>query len=105
MFDIAGSELVLIGVVALVVIGPKDLPRVMRQAGQWMTKAKDMARQFRSGFDSMVQEAELDEMREAARKTAMAVTDPMADMRAAITDATSLTPPALPSPGTDTKVP
>lgn len=102
MFGIDGPEFILIAVVALVVIGPKDLPRVMRQAGQWMSKAKDMARQFRSGFDAMVQEAELDEMRDQARKAAMAVTDPMASVRDAIEDATSPTPPSL---GADTKVP
>ncbi len=102
MLGIDGPEFILIAVVALVVIGPKDLPRVMRQAGQWMSKAKDMARQFRSGFDAMVQEAELDEMREQARKTAMAVTDPMSGIREAIEDATS---PATPSLGVDTKVP
>jgi sec-independent protein translocase protein TatB len=115
MFDVGWSELMLIGVVALVVVGPKDLPRLMRQAGQWSTKAKDMARQFRSGFDTMVQEAELDDMREQARKAAMAVTDPMASVRDAIEGATtsipsdrpSLGPPSLgpPSLGNDTKVP
>ena len=62
MFDIAPSELMLIGVVALVVIGPKDLPRAMRFVGQWVGRARGMARHFRSGFDEMVRQAELDEM-------------------------------------------
>ncbi|WP_374943309.1 Sec-independent protein translocase protein TatB [Sphingomonas sp.] len=62
MFDIAPSELLLVAFVALVVIGPKDLPKAMRVVGYWVGKARGVARQFRSGFDSMVREAELEEM-------------------------------------------
>lgn len=62
MFDVAPSELMLVAIVALVVIGPKDLPKAMRFVGQWMGKARAMARHFRSGFDAMVREAELEEM-------------------------------------------
>ena len=62
MFDIAPSEFMLVALVALVVIGPKDLPKAMRVAGYWVGKARGVARQFRSGFDAMVREAELEEM-------------------------------------------
>lgn len=62
MFDIAPSELMLLAVVALVVIGPKDLPRVMRVAGIWAGRARGLARQFREGVDEMVRESELAEM-------------------------------------------
>lgn len=62
MFDIAPSEFLLFGVVALVVIGPKDLPKAMRVVGRFVGKARGVARHFRSGFDSMVREAELEEM-------------------------------------------
>ena len=62
MFDIAPTELLLVAIVALVVIGPKDLPKAMRFVGHWVGKARGVARQFRSGFDSMVREAELEEM-------------------------------------------
>ena len=62
MFDVAPTELLLVAVVALVVIGPKDLPKAMRVVGYWVGKARGVARQFRSGFDSMVREAELHEM-------------------------------------------
>ncbi|TMJ16339.1 MAG: twin-arginine translocase subunit TatB [Alphaproteobacteria bacterium] len=62
MFDIGYSELLLIAIVALVVIGPKDLPRVMRTVGQWVGRARGMARHFRSGIDTMMREAELEEM-------------------------------------------
>jgi sec-independent protein translocase protein TatB len=62
MFDIAPSELMLVAIVALVVIGPKDLPRAMRFVGQWVGRARGVARHFRSGFDEMVRQAELDEM-------------------------------------------
>jgi len=62
MFDIAPTELLVVALVALVVIGPKDLPRVMRTVGQWVGRAKGMARHFRSGIDTMIRESELEEM-------------------------------------------
>ena len=67
MFDIAWSELGLVAVVALVVIGPKDLPKVLRTVGQWTSKARSMAREFQSGLDDMVREAELEDLRKAAK--------------------------------------
>jgi sec-independent protein translocase protein TatB len=63
MFDFAWSELALIAVVALVVIGPKDLPRVMRLVGQWVHRARAIAREFQGSLDQMVREAELEEMK------------------------------------------
>jgi sec-independent protein translocase protein TatB len=68
MFDIAWSELGVIAVVALVVIGPKDLPKVLRSVGQWTAKARSMAREFQSGIDDMVREAEMDDLRKAAKQ-------------------------------------
>ncbi len=62
MFGIDSGELLIIAVVALVVIGPKDLPRVMRTVGQWVGRARGMARHFRSGLDTMIREAELEDM-------------------------------------------
>ena len=63
MFDFAWSELALIAVVALVVIGPKDLPRVMRTVGHWTRRARAIAREFQGSLDQMMREAELDEMK------------------------------------------
>lgn len=63
MFDFAWSELALIAVVALVVIGPKDLPRVMRVVGQWVQRARSIAREFQGSLDQMVREAELDDIK------------------------------------------
>jgi sec-independent protein translocase protein TatB len=62
MFDIASTELLLVALVALVVIGPKDLPRVLRIIGNWVGKARGVAAQFKSGFDDMVRESELQDL-------------------------------------------
>lgn len=62
MFGIDSGELLIIAVVALVVIGPKDLPRVMRALGNFIGRARGMARHFRSGIDAMIRESELEEM-------------------------------------------
>lgn len=62
MLDVAPSEFLLVALVALVVIGPKDLPKAMRVLGYWVGRARGVARQFRSGFDTMVREAELAEL-------------------------------------------
>ena len=62
ILDVAPTELLVLGVVALLVIPPKDLPKAMRFAGQWIGRARGMARQFRSGFDDMIRESEFQEM-------------------------------------------
>ncbi|MCC8965581.1 twin-arginine translocase subunit TatB [Bradyrhizobium sp. Pear76] len=73
MFDIGWSELVVIAVVALIAIGPKELPGVLRMVGQWMGKARRMASEFQGQFQEAMREAEMadlkkgfDEVREAA---------------------------------------
>jgi sec-independent protein translocase protein TatB len=73
MFDIGWSEFVLIAVVALIAIGPKELPSVLRMVGQWMGKARKMAAEFQSQFQEAMREAEMadlkksfDEVKEAA---------------------------------------
>lgn len=62
MFDVAPTELLLVAIVALVVIGPKDLPKTLRVVGGWVGKARNVAAQFRTGFDTMVRESEMAEM-------------------------------------------
>ena len=62
MLDFNAPEFLVVAIVALLVIGPKDLPKAMRFLGKWVGKARGVARQFRSGFDSMVREAELAEL-------------------------------------------
>jgi sec-independent protein translocase protein TatB len=68
LFDIGWSELLLIGVVALVFIGPKDLPRALRVAGYWVGRARTLSREFQSSIDQMIRDAELDEMRQELKK-------------------------------------
>ncbi len=62
MFGVDSSELLLIAVVAVIVIGPKDLPRALYKLGQVIGKARAMSRHFRSGLDAMIREAELEEL-------------------------------------------
>lgn len=62
MLDFNAPEFVVVAIVALIFIGPKDLPKAMRFVGKWVGKARAVARQFRSGFDNMVREAELAEL-------------------------------------------
>lgn len=85
MFDIGWTELLLIAVVAIVVIGPKDLPRAMRLVGQWTTKMKRMARDFQGQFNEALREAELD----TVKKDIEAITklDPVGDLRKEMTKA------------------
>ncbi|MFL5269798.1 MAG: Sec-independent protein translocase protein TatB [Stellaceae bacterium] len=67
-FDLGMSELLLIGVVALVFIGPKDLPKALRVAGFWVKKARTLSREFQSSVEQMIREAELDEMRQELKR-------------------------------------
>ncbi|MEO1729183.1 MAG: Sec-independent protein translocase protein TatB [Pseudomonadota bacterium] len=62
MFDIGAMELLVIVIVAVIVIGPKDMPLAMRAAGRWIGKVRKVSAHFRSGIDSIVREAELEDM-------------------------------------------
>jgi sec-independent protein translocase protein TatB len=68
MFGVDSGELFIIILVAVVIIGPKDLPRVMRTVGQWVGKARGMANQFRSGVDQMMRESEIAELEQKWRE-------------------------------------
>jgi sec-independent protein translocase protein TatB len=65
MFDIGWSELVVIGVVALIVIGPKELPGVLRTIGQWMGKVRRMASEFQGQFNEAMREAEMADLKKS----------------------------------------
>jgi sec-independent protein translocase protein TatB len=65
MFDIGWSELVVIAVVALIAIGPKELPGVLRMVGQWMGKARRMASEFQGQFNEAMREAEMADLKKS----------------------------------------
>ena len=68
MFGVDTTELLIIAVAALIFIGPKDLPRVMRTIGYWVGRARGMARHFTAGVETMMREAELEEMEKKWRE-------------------------------------
>ena len=87
--EIGGLEWLVIAVVALVVIGPKDLPVMMRRLGQYMAKLRGMANEFRASFDEMARQSELDELRkevEAMRRGQFGATDVGGDMRSTVNE-------------------
>ncbi|MGE5477912.1 MAG: Sec-independent protein translocase protein TatB [Bacteroidales bacterium] len=99
MFDIGWDEMALVAVVALIVIGPKDLPVVLRQVGRWTRKARELAGEFQRGVDDMVRESELAELKgqvekvadtNALRREVEKAVDPTGEI------ARSLEPPVLP---------
>jgi sec-independent protein translocase protein TatB len=105
MFGIDSSELAIVALVALLVIGPKDLPRVMRMVGNWIAKGRAMSRHVRAGFDTMMREAELEEMQKAwaaqneAIMKATALPDPIGNSMAGIDPASwALPDPLAPDP-------
>jgi sec-independent protein translocase protein TatB len=66
------NEILILGILALVVVGPKDLPLLFRKLGKWTAKLRGMAQEFRTGFDELARQAELDELKrevEALRRT------------------------------------
>lgn len=70
MFGIESSEFLIIAVVALIAIGPKDLPAALRAAGRWVRKARMLTREFQHSVDEMIRHAELEELRDQAKKLA-----------------------------------
>jgi sec-independent protein translocase protein TatB len=109
MFDIGWSELVVIGVVALIAIGPKELPGVLRMVGQWMGKARKMAAEFQGQFNEAMREAEMadlkktfDDVRDAAKD--LTSNNVMTSLQKDVSDAMTIdkiehidTPPATPT--------
>ena len=118
MFDVGWSELVVIGVVALIVIGPKELPGVLRMVGQWMGKARKMASEFQGQFQEAMREAEMadlkktfDEVKDTA--TGFASNNVMTSLQKDVTDSLRIEdidkpkmeaelPPAIDAPVTPT---
>ncbi|MFZ3326138.1 MAG: twin-arginine translocase TatA/TatE family subunit, partial [Methylocella sp.] len=92
MFDFDAGKFIIIGIVALIVIGPKELPRVMRQVGQAAAKMRRMAAEFRGQFMDAVREADIDEIKADVAKVAESVRadaglDPLAEIKAELTQA------------------
>jgi sec-independent protein translocase protein TatB len=86
MFDFSWSELLLIGIVALIFIGPKELPGVLRTLGQWMSKIRRMAGEFQNQFHDAMREAELADLKKevdemAAQAAVYSNFDPLSDVR------------------------
>jgi sec-independent protein translocase protein TatB len=99
MFDISWTEILVIGAVALIFIGPKELPGALRTIGRFVSKARGMAREFQSNVEEMVRESELDDLRKQVSSAATGdftreiekQIDPKGDIAAAFA------PPELPS--------
>ncbi|MXO69183.1 twin-arginine translocase subunit TatB [Altererythrobacter marinus] len=68
MFDIGATELLVIAIVAILVIGPKDMPLALRTAGRWIGKVRRVSAHFRTGIDAMVREAEMEDMEKKWRE-------------------------------------
>lgn len=68
MFDIGATELLVIVIVAVIVIGPKDLPLALRTAGRWIGKIRRVSGHFRTGIETMIREAEMEEMEKKWRE-------------------------------------
>ena len=99
MFGIDSGELFLIVLVAVVVIGPKDLPRVMRTVGHWVGKARGMANQFRSGVDQMVRESEIADLEKKWREQNEAIMQAHPNAPADSDWGVPTPPPAVPPQG------
>jgi sec-independent protein translocase protein TatB len=112
MFDLGWSEMLIIGAVALIVIGPKELPNALKTFAYWMKQARKMAREFHSGVDDMIRQAELDDARKAVEdarrnisKEIESSVDPTGDVKRTLSDnpmkptpSMPASPPAKPAP-------
>jgi sec-independent protein translocase protein TatB len=109
MFDIGWGELVVIGIVALIAIGPKELPTVLRTLGQWMGKVKRMASEFQGQFQEALREAELHDLKKQAEDLTSSVTDatsfdPLADIGNDVTKAAETAAPSKTETATETTI-
>src|SRR5207237_7005876 len=106
MFDVSWGKLVIIGVVALIVIGPKELPAVLRTVGQWMGKIRRMASEFQGQFQEAMREAEMADLKKQFDDTTSAVqstfdtTEIKNELEKMIQEPTATSTPPASSPAT-----
>jgi sec-independent protein translocase protein TatB len=98
MFDIGWPEMAVVAVIALIIIGPKDLPRIMRTVGRWAGKARAMARQFQRSIDDMARESDMDDVKKGF--DSVSKFNPKKELSNAI-DPTGSVKKALESPAAD----
>jgi sec-independent protein translocase protein TatB len=103
MFGLGWGEMVVIGIVALIAIGPKELPTVLRSLGQWIGKIRRMANEFQGQFQEALREAELTDLKKHAEDLTAGISnfDPMADTQKEMERAFEM-PAATPSPSGET---
>ncbi len=109
MLDLSWGEIVVIGTVAVIFIGPKELPGALRTLGHWVGKARTMAREFQNNVDDMIREADLDEVKKQVQSggisTAIQNTiDPKGELKAQVETALA-PPPALAGPTPESALP
>ncbi len=97
MFDIGWDEVLLIGLIALVVIGPKDLPPVLRAVGQWVARARNLAGEFRSHVDEMIRERGVEDMKREFKES-MSVPDEMKEFEHQLMTGESPQRPSISAP-------
>src|SRR6202142_1812401 len=110
MFNLGWGELVVIGIVALIAIGPKELPTVLRTAGQWMGKVRRMANEFQGQFQEALREAEFADLKKHADDISSSVSefstmDPLADVQKDVERSFEQTPAADSPPAVDAASP
>jgi sec-independent protein translocase protein TatB len=110
MFEIGWGELLLIGVVALIAIGPKELPTVLRTLGQWMGKLRRMASEFQNQFQEAMREAELADLKKSvdemtSQAQSYANFDPVSDVRRELESTQQQIESAIDKPAVDTASP
>jgi sec-independent protein translocase protein TatB len=82
IFDIGWIEILVVAVIAIIVVGPKDLPRMMRIVGQWVGKARGLAREFQKSLDDLMRESELEDLRKEVDE--LRKMNPMEDVKKAL---------------------
>lgn len=89
MFNLDWSELLIIAVIAVLVVGPKELPGMLRTIGRYVAKMRKVAGEFRTQFDQAMKEAELDGLQDAVRETrsALSTVNPVNEIKKAVTTA------------------
>jgi sec-independent protein translocase protein TatB len=109
MFDIGASEFLLIVIIAVFAVGPKEIPNALRTAGRWIAKIRKVSGHFRSGVETMIREAELEEMEKEWREQNAAIMTAhppaSASAEAAMSGPNPGTPEDAGSPGASTDVP